>query len=56
MGEDEHGWSGNGIFDYEGGCYAKAIRLSEEAEPEIYATTRRFGSLDIAVNSAGTGG
>jgi phosphoenolpyruvate carboxykinase (ATP) len=45
IGDDEHGWSDNGIFNFEGGCYAKVIRLSPEAEPEIYATTRRFGTL-----------
>jgi phosphoenolpyruvate carboxykinase (ATP) len=45
IGDDEHGWSANGIFNFEGGCYAKVIRLSEEAEPEIYQTTRRFGTL-----------
>jgi phosphoenolpyruvate carboxykinase (ATP) len=45
IGDDEHGWSDNGVFNFEGGCYAKVIRLSEEAEPQIYATTRRFGTL-----------
>jgi phosphoenolpyruvate carboxykinase (ATP) len=45
VGDDEHGWSENGIFNIEGGCYAKVIRLSREAEPEIYATTERFGTL-----------
>ncbi len=45
IGDDEHGWSERGIFNFEGGCYAKVIRLSREAEPEIYETTRRFGTI-----------
>ena len=45
IGDDEHGWSDRGIFNFEGGCYAKVINLSPEAEPEIYSTTRRFGTI-----------
>jgi len=45
VGDDEHGWSPKGLFNFEGGCYAKVIRLSPEAEPEIYATVGRFGTV-----------
>jgi phosphoenolpyruvate carboxykinase (ATP) len=45
IGDDEHGWSDSGVFNFEGGCYAKVIRLSADHEPEIYATTRRVGTL-----------
>ena len=54
IGDDEHGWSDQGVFNFEGGCYAKVIGLSPEAEPEIYETTRRFGTIleNVSVDSA----
>ena len=45
IGDDQHGWSDTGIFNFEGGCYAKVIRLSAEAEPQIFQTTRTFGTI-----------
>jgi len=54
IGDDEHGWSDDGVFNFEGGCYAKVINLSEESEPEIYACTRRFGTIleNVAMSPA----
>ncbi|HLX21145.1 MAG TPA: phosphoenolpyruvate carboxykinase (ATP) [Gaiellaceae bacterium] len=56
IGDDEHGWGTSGVFNFEGGCYAKVIRLSREAEPEIFRTTRTFGTIleNVAVDARGT--
>ncbi len=53
IGDDEHGWGANGVFNFEGGCYAKVIRLDREGEPAIYATTERFGTIleNVVVDS-----
>ncbi|MBT0665242.1 phosphoenolpyruvate carboxykinase (ATP) [Geobacter pelophilus] len=53
IGDDEHGWDDKGVFNFEGGCYAKIIKLSQDSEPEIYETTRRFGTIleNVAIDT-----
>ncbi|MGH9861891.1 MAG: phosphoenolpyruvate carboxykinase (ATP), partial [Candidatus Acidiferrales bacterium] len=53
IGDDEHGWTERGVFNFEGGCYAKVIRLSPQGEPEIYACTRKFGTIleNVAIDA-----
>ena len=55
IGDDEHGWSDDGVFNFEGGCYAKVIRLNAEHEPEIFKTTRTFGTVleNVAMDDQG---
>jgi phosphoenolpyruvate carboxykinase (ATP) len=55
IGDDEHGWSDDGVFNFEGGCYAKVIKLNADHEPEIFATTRTFGTVleNVAMDAAG---